>query len=30
MTNIKLSIDKIVIEYKDVYWKFFNPFKRNI
>lgn len=30
MRNINLSIDKIVIEYKDVHWKFFNPFKRNI
>jgi hypothetical protein len=30
MSNIKLSIDRIVIEYRDVYWTFFNPFKQNI
>ncbi|GEN34892.1 hypothetical protein [Aneurinibacillus danicus] len=30
MSNIKVSIDRIVIEYRDVYWTFFNPFKQNI
>ncbi|MED0681267.1 hypothetical protein P4S96_02855 [Aneurinibacillus thermoaerophilus] len=30
MSNIKLSIDRIVIEYRDVYWTFFNPFKQSI
>ncbi|WP_286885472.1 hypothetical protein [Aneurinibacillus sp. UBA3580] len=30
MSNIKVSIDRIVIEYRDVYWSFFNPFKQNI
>ncbi|MED0679989.1 replication initiation factor family protein [Aneurinibacillus thermoaerophilus] len=30
MSSIKLSIDRIVIEYRDVYWTFFNPFKQNI
>lgn len=30
MSNITVSIDRIVIEYKDVYWNFFNPFKRRL
>lgn len=30
MSNIKLSIDRIVIKYRDVYWSFFNPFKQSI
>ncbi|MED0673660.1 hypothetical protein P4S95_26195 [Aneurinibacillus aneurinilyticus] len=30
MSNTKLSIDRIVIEYRDVYWSFFNPFKQSI
>lgn len=30
MSNIKMSVDRIVIEYKDVYWSFFNLFKQNV
>jgi len=30
MSNIKVSVDRMVLEYKDVYWNFFNEFKRRI
>lgn len=30
MSTIKVSIDRIVVEYKDVYWDFFNPFKQRL
>lgn len=30
MSSIKVSVDRMVIEYRDVYWNFFNGFKQRV